>query len=180
MLIILTLLNYGCKPERHKIIKYKDVKMELERYENKEHNITIEYPKNWKKVDGNQDIIFIVQMLKSDSDNKFPNTIHITSLFNATDTRIILDDLVKASTEDMFGSLKNFHLASQEEVDINNHRAIKIKCTFTSGDNSISTLLYYVQLPQNVYLVGLSGLSSKYADYEKAYEYIAKTFNVLN
>jgi len=180
MLTVLILLSYGCKPERQKIIKYKDVKVQLERYENKEHNITIEYPANWKRAEGNQDIIFIVQMLNSVSDNGFPNTIHITSLFNSTDTIIALDDLVKASIEDMSGSLKNFHLDIHEEIDINNHPAIRIKCTFSSGDNSISTLLYYVQLPHNVYLVGLSGISSKYAKYEKTYEYIAKTFNVLN
>ncbi len=179
ILIVVVLSFYSCKNERKKVVKYGAISIQLEKYQNKEYGFSIEYPVEWQNLRSNQNVIFAVKMIKDSLDKSFQNTIHITSLLDSNDTQVVLNDIVKASINDMSNSFEDFQLLTNEVLDINNLPVIKIKCTFLSNNDSITTILYFVKTSNNVYLIGLSGLSNEFTKYEKIYEYIAKSFNVL-
>ncbi len=79
----------------------------------------------------------------------------------------------------MSNTFEEFKVVTNEKVNINELPAIKLKCSFVSNKESITTLLYFIKTSNNVYLIGLSSASGKFTEYEKVYEYIAKSFNVL-
>ena len=180
VLIVFALSFYSCKNERKKVVKYDDVSIQLEKYQNEQHGFSIEYPGDWQNVGGNQDVVFAVTMIKDSTDKSFQNTIHITKLVDLKNSSVVLNDIVTASIEDMSNSFEGFQVTKNESLNINNNPATKIQCDFKANNEAITTLLYFVQTSNNIYLIGLSGLSDEFTKYQEVYEYIAKTFNSLD
>lgn len=179
ILIVFALFFYSCKNETKKVIKYNNVSVELEKYQSPEYGISIQYPVEWENIGGNQDVIFAVKMVKDSLDKSVQNAIHITKLTESNDPSAVLGDVVKASINDMTSSFEKFQMVASEEFIINNLPTVKIKCNFFAGNESVTTLLYFVKTPKSIYLIGLSSPSAKFPQYEEIYEYIAKTFNTI-
>ena len=180
ILILTSSLFYSCKTEKRKIIKDGNISLELEKYKDSENNFSIEYPISWIRIKGNEDVIFIVKMANDSLNNSFKNTIHITKIVDKKDALPNLTDIAKENINDMSNSFVNFQVIKSKNLEINNNSAIKVKCTFDAHKTSITSLLYFIKTADRIYLVGLSSLTSKFNKYEKAYEYIAKTFNNAN
>lgn len=178
-LIILSIIFYACKNERKKVIKDGNINIQVDKYKNNKYGFSIEYPTEWQILKENQDVVFAVKMITDSLDNSFQNAIHITNLIDSNNTQVNLSDIVQASVNDMSNTFEKFKVVTNEKVNINELPAIKLKCSFVSNKESITTLLYFIKTSNNVYLVGLSSASGKFTEYNKVYEYIAKSFNVL-
>lgn len=177
--ILITIIFYACQIENKKVIKDDNISIQMNTYQNNEYGFFIEYPKEWKILKGNEDVIFAVKMITDSLDNSFQNAIHITSLLSLKHTQFNLNDVVEASIKDMTNTFKKFKIIQKKETNINGLKAIKLKCSFISNKENITTLLYFVKTSDNIYLIGLSSTSDKFINYKKVYEYIAASFNVL-
>lgn len=174
--IVFTLSFLSCKYEHQKVVKYDNVSFKLEKYRDEQNGFSIEYPVDWKRVDGNQDIVFAVKMINDSSDQSFQNTIHITKLADLKNSSVNLNDVVEASIKDMANSFEGFRVTKKGSLNINNNSAANVQCDFQANNEAITSLIYFVQTSNNIYLIGLSGKSNGFGKYEEIYKYIAKTF----
>lgn len=176
--IFFSLFFFNCQIQMEKKRTIEDglLSVELEEYQSKEYKFSIDYPKEWRILNGNEDVIFVAKMVRDSLNRNFQNTIHITKLLENNSSEVSLNDIVEANINDMVNSFDDFKIITKEETFINQFPAIRAKCQFSANGVNIMTIMYFVKAKDYVYLIGLSESSNNLTNYEMVYDFIANSF----
>lgn len=152
------------------------------KYSSPGYGISLEYPKTWKKKEGNQGLV-VMFLAPKGTGGLFQANLNVT-VQGLTETDQDLDGYVRSMTEKEKEVIPEYQLQAVEEAELAGRPARRIVSTAKQGHVTLKLLQLCAIVPSNTgaraYAITFAAEENRFAELWPTVEAIINSFNIDN